>query len=278
MDVRVNVVSEGYLDALGIRLLRGRDFQPSDQPGGPRVAIVSEALASRLWPNQDPLGRSFGSGASALTVIGVAPDTVYRSVLERQQLPFFYIPLSQNYESGVALHVRAAAGDPLSLLPAIRTAVRDVDPRIVVARPQRLADVFDQSLTYQRLMATLVSFFGGTALLLAAVGLYGVMAHLVGQRRAEIGIRFALGARPQSIFKLVLGEALRLVAIGTALGLAGALVATRYIETQLFGVKPIDPLTFAGACLLLTIVAALACLIPARRAMRVDPVVALRST
>ena len=278
MDVRVNVVSDGYLDSLGIRLLRGRDFQRYDEAGVPRVAIVSEALASRLWPNQDPLGRTFGTGSPPLTVIGVAPDTVYRSVLERQPLPFFYLPLSQNYESGVALHVRAAAGDPLSLLPAVRTAVREVDPRIVVARPQRLAEVFDQSLTYQRMMATLVSFFGGTALLLAAVGLYGVMSHLVGQRRAEIGIRFALGARPHSIFKLVLGEALRLVAIGTALGLAGAFVATRYVETQLFGVTPVDPLTLLGACVLLAGVAALACLIPARRAMRVDPVVALRTT
>ncbi len=177
----------------------------------------------------------------------------------------------------MTLHVRAAQGDPLALLPGVRAAVRDVDPRIGVARPQRLRDVFDQSIASQRMMATLVGLFGGVALVLAAVGLYGVMAHMAGQRRTEIGIRLALGAKPASILSLILGEGLRLVAIGSAIGLATALATTRWVESQLFGVRPTDPLTFTAVCVLLTMVAAVACLIPAARAMRVDPAAALRA-
>jgi ABC-type antimicrobial peptide transport system permease subunit len=174
------------------------------------------------------------------------------------------------------LHVRSIQGDPLALLPAVRAAVRDVDPRIAVARPQRLRDVFDQSISSQRMMATLVGLFGALALLLATVGLYGIMEHAAAQRRAEIGIRLALGAVPRSIFSLILGDGLRLVAIGTAIGLVAAFATTRYIQTLLFGVDPVDLTTFAAVSVLLALTAALACFVPARRAMTVDPVVALR--
>jgi predicted permease len=276
-DVRVNVVSVGYLDALGISLLRGRDFTPADDPKAPPVAIISQSLANKLWPGQDPLNRTLGTGTKH-TVIGVVPDTVYRSAIERDAPPFFYLPLAQNYESGVALHVRSASGDPLLLLPQIRTAVREVDPRIVVARPQRLGDVFEQSLGAQRMMATLVAIFGALALALAAIGLYGVMAHAAGQRRAEIGIRLALGAQRASIFNLLLTDGLRLVMLGATIGLIGAFVSTKFVSAQLFGVQPGDPLTFVVGCALLTAVATLACLLPARRAMRVDPIVALRGS
>ena len=275
LDVRVNVISDGYLEALGIPLLLGRNFTRADDAAAPRAAIVSRALAARLWPNADPIGKSIGTNAA--TVIGVVPDTVYRDALEREPPPFFYLPLAQNYESGVTLHVRATQGDPLALLPAVRAAVRDVDPRIAVGRPQRLRAVFDQSIASQRMMATLVGLFGLIALVLAAIGLYGVMSHLAGQRRTEIGIRLALGAKPTSILSLILGEGLRLVGIGAVLGLVAALLATRWVESQLFGVRATDPLTFAAVCLLLTAVASVACLIPARRAMRVDPARALRS-
>jgi len=172
--------------------------------------------------------------------------------------------------------VRSAPGDPLALLPAVRAAVHDVDPRIAVARPQRLRDVFDQSISSQRMMATLVGAFGALALLLATVGVYGIMEHVAAQRRAEIGIRLALGAAPGSIFGLILGEGLRLVAIGTALGLAAAFATTRYLQTLLFGVDPIDMTTFGSVSLILAATAALACFVPARRAMSVDPAVALR--
>jgi predicted permease len=277
IDVRVNIISDGYLDALGIPLLRGRDFLPSDTFEAPRVTIVSRLLAHKLWPNDDPIGNTLFGGEPA-TVIGVVADTVYRSALERDPPPFYYLPLSQNYESGVALHVRTAHGDPLELLPAVRTALRAVDPAIVVARPQRLAEVFEESIASQRMMATLVGLFGGMALTLAAVGLYGVMAHLAGQRRTEIGIRLALGASRASILKMIVTEGMRLVGVGAAIGLFCAVVSTRWISSQLFGVRPTDPLTFAAGSVLLATVAAVACLIPARRAMRVDPSAALRNT
>ena len=276
LDVRINVISDGYLQTLGIPLLRGRDFSPADGPQSMRVAIVSQSLATRMWPGQDPLGRTIGGGVANTTVIGVVPDTVYRSALEREAPPFYYIPLAQNYEAGVALHVRAVEGDPLALLAAVRAVVHDVDPRLAVGRPQRLTDIFDQSIAGQRMMATLVGAFGALALLLAAVGVYGIMEHVATQRRGEIGIRLALGAAPGSIFSLILGEGLRLVGIGTAIGLAAALATTRYIQALLFDVDPIDATTFIAMSLVLTATATLACLIPARRAMRVDPVVAFR--
>jgi putative ABC transport system permease protein len=278
LDVRVNVISDGYLQALGIPLILGRDFTRADDATGLRVAIVSQSLASKLWPGQDPIGKIVGDGTTGANVVGVVPDTVYRNALEREAPPFYYVPLAQNYEGGVALHVRSVQEDPLALLPAVRAAVRDVDPGIVVARPQRLRQVFEESIADQRMMATLVGLFGAVALLLASVGVYGIMAHLAGQRRTEIGIRVALGARPSSIFGLILGEGLWLVAIGAVLGLTGAFIASRSIESQLFGVRPGDPLTFVAVCAVLALVATLACLIPARRAMRVDPVVALRGT
>jgi putative ABC transport system permease protein len=275
--VRANIISDGYLDALGIGLLRGRDFTPADSATAPRVAIVSRSLAARLWPNEDPIGKTLVGGVPS-TVVGLVPDTVYRTALEREPPPFYYLPLAQNYESGVALHVRAASGDPLALLQSVRATVRSVDPAVVVARPQKLRSVFEQSIASQRMMATLVGLFGAIALMLAAVGLYGVMAHLAGQRRTEIGIRLALGANPASILRLILTEGMRLVLIGAAIGLGGAIVSTRWISSQLFGVRPADPLSFVAGCALLMTVAVFACLIPARRAMRVDPAVALRST
>jgi predicted permease len=277
LDVRVNVISDGYLQSLGIPVLRGRDFTAADGAASMPVAIVSQSLAARLWPGQDPIGKPVGDGTSKNTVVGVVPDTVYRHALEREAPPFYYIPLAQNYEAGVGLHLRVAEGDPLSLLPAVRSAVHDVDPRIAVARPQRLREVFEQSIASQRMMATLVGAFGALALLLATVGVYGIMEHVAAQRRAEIGIRLALGAVPSSIFGLILGDGLKLVAIGTAIGLAAAFATTRYIQTLLFGVDPIDAATFAAVSVVLTAAAALACFMPARRAMRVDPGVALRA-
>jgi putative ABC transport system permease protein len=275
LAVRVNIISDGYLAAMGIPLLRGRDFTTGDGPAAPPVAIVSQSLAARLWPNQDPIGRRLGDSPS--TVVGMVPDTVYRDALEREPPPFFYLPLAQNYEAGVALHVRAKQGDPLMLLPSVREAVRVVDSRIAIARPQRLRNVFDQSIASQRMMAWLVGLFGGLALVLSAVGVYGIVAQLAGYRRTEIGIRLALGAGPRSILALLLGEGLRLVTVGGAIGLAGAFAATRWVESQLFGVRAADPLTFAVVCLVLSVVALIACLIPSRRAMRVDPAVALRT-
>jgi predicted permease len=276
MDVRANVVSEQYLDALGIRVQSGRNFTTADASGAPPVTIISASLAARLFSGVDPLGRTVMAGNEPLQVIGIVPDTVYRSAIEHNPPPFLYVPLSQNYESGITLHVRTS-GDPKAQIAGLRRALSEVDPQLVLGRPRVLREEFDRSIGDQRMMATLVGLFGLVALVLAAIGLYGVMAHLAGQRTTEIGIRLALGANPSSILKLMLTDGLRLVAVGAVIGLAGAFAGARYVQNQLFGVEPTDPLTFMAVCLTLLIVAIAACLIPARRAMRIDPALALRA-
>jgi predicted permease len=275
LGVRANTVSRRYFETMNIPILRGRDFSTSDGAGTQRVTIVTTLLADRLWPNESPIGKTLRDENTEQVVVGVVPDTVYTSTLERDRLPTYYLLLVQNYESGVALHVRAE-GNPMSLAPAIRDAVRQVDGELAVARPQRLREVLDTSLSTQRMLATLIGLFGASALALAALGLYGVMAHVATQRTAEIGVRLAIGAQPASILGLLLSQGLRLLVIGTAIGFTSALAATRLVEAQLFGVTATDPLTFAGGCAVLALAGLLASAIPAIRAMRVDPVTALR--
>jgi predicted permease len=278
VGVQANVVSHRYFETMNVPVMRGRAFDLSDGPKTPLVTVVTQSLADRLWPGEDPIGRTLrDENRRLLAVVGIVPDAVYTSTMEREKRPTYYVPLAQNYESGVALHVRAA-GDPMSLAPAIRDAVRQVDSQLAVERPQLLRDVLDRTLSTQRMMATLVGLFGAVALILAACGLYGVLAHAATQRTPEIGIRLAMGAQPASIVTLLVGEGLRLLGIGVAIGLAGALLGTRYIEAQLFGVTATDPLTFAAGCAVLAISGLTASLIPALRAMRVDPVIALRRT
>jgi ABC-type antimicrobial peptide transport system permease subunit len=224
----------------------------------------------------DPLGKSLTTGGGALQVVGVVPDAIYLKSTERNAPPFFYLPLSQNYESGVTLHVRTGV-DPLTLIAAVRQAVRGLDPQVIVSRPRTLIDEFASSVIEQRMMAIFVGFFGAVALALAAVGLYGTMTHLARQRTTEVGIRLALGAKPSSILWMLVGDGVRLVAIGAAIGLAGAFAGTRLLQTQLFGITPTDPGTFIAVVVLLLSVGLLACALPARRAMRVDPVIALRN-
>jgi predicted permease len=276
VDVRANTISEDYLDVLGIPVSRGRGFLPTDRAGAPPVAIISERLAARVHPGVDPVGRSIRTGQHTVQIVGVVPDTVYRSGIERNPPPILYVPLAQNYESGMTLHVRTH-GDPMDAVAALRRAVQSVDPQLVLSTPMTMRDLFADSLADQRMMATLVGVSGVLALILAAVGLYGVMAHAASQRTKEIGLRLALGAHPGSILQLVLREGLRLVLVGSALGLAAAYAGVKYVEAQLFGVTPTDPVTFLLVCGMLLTVGALACFVPARRAMRVSPSVALRS-
>ncbi len=277
LGVRANVVSRRYFETMNIPILQGRSFNPSDGPTTLPVTIVTTSLADRLWPHEDPIGKTLRDESHQLHVVGVVPDTVYTTTLERERPPTYYLLLSQNYESGVALHVRAASS-PMSLVPAIREAVRQVDSQLAVERPQLLGDVLNRTLNRQRMMATLVGLFGAVALILAVSGLYGVMAHVATERTPEIGIRLAMGAQPASIVTLLLGQGLRLLGIGVAIGLTSAFLGTRYIESQLFGVTATDPLTFVSACAVLAIAGLTASLIPALRVMRVDPVVALRRT
>jgi predicted permease len=274
---RVNVVSAGYFESLGIRRIRGRGFSTADTPDSPRVVIVTRALADRLWPGSDPIGRPLLTGGGPLEVVGVVADNVYVSVMELAPPPSFYMPLSQNYEALFTLHARTAAGDAMAALAGIRAAVREIDPRIVVTRPRTLEDEFRRSIDSQRLVAAMIGLFGGLALLLTAMGLYGLMAFAVGQRTREIGVRMAFGANSASVVAMIARQGMRLVVVGASIGVLLALGLSRLIRAQLFGVAPTDPLAFAAAIAVLLLVAAAGCVIPARRAARVDPLVALRA-
>jgi putative ABC transport system permease protein len=276
LGVRENIISPRYFETMGIPVMRGRGFDASDGSNAPRVAVVTQSFADRLWPQQDPIGRTVrDEGAHELTIVGVVPDTVYTSTLDVEKPPTYYVPLAQDYQPGVTLHVRAAR-DPMSLVPVIREAVRAVDSQLAIERPRLLRDVLDETLSRQRMMATSVGLFGGVTLVLAVLGLYGVMAHVATERTHEIGVRLAMGARPASIVTLLLAQGLRLFGIGLALGLAGAWFGARYIQSQLFGVTPTDPLTFTAGGTILAVACLAACAIPAVRAMRVDPMTVFR--
>jgi len=276
LGVRANVVSHRYFETMRMPILRGRPFNASDGPQTQRVTIVSQSLADRLWPDEDPLGKTLRDETNQLQVIvGIVPDTVYTTTLERSRPPTYYLLLAQNYESAVTLHVRSA-GHPMTLAAAIREAVRQADGEVAIERPQQLGEVLNRTLSGQRMMATLVGLFGAVGLVLTVLGLYGVMSHAATQRTPEIGIRLAMGAQLASIVALLLGQGLRLLGAGLVIGLTGALLGTRYIAAHLFGVTPTDPLSFASGCALLGIVGLAASVIPALRAMRVDPNVVLR--
>jgi predicted permease len=276
LGVRANVVSHGYFATMSIPILFGRAFDASDRANAPRVTIVTAALAARLWPHDDPIGRTLRDETNRQqVVVGIVPDTVYTSTVERETPPAYFLPLEQNYESGIALHVRAASR-PMSLVGAIRDVVHQVDPNLAVDRPQLLSDVLDRTLSRQRMMATLVGIFGTLALILAALGLYGVMSYSATQRTREIAIRLAVGAQPAGIVGLLVGQGVRLLGIGMAVGLTAAFLGTWFIEAQLFGVTATDPLTFATGGVVLASAGVVASLLPALRAQRVNPISALR--
>ncbi|MGH9816334.1 MAG: ABC transporter permease, partial [Candidatus Acidiferrales bacterium] len=271
-----NAVTPDYFRAMGIPLLRGRDFSADDRAGGLFTAIVNEALVKEYWPGHDGLGKIieiFGDPVQPARVVGVVADSKYRSMTE-PMIPTMYLPLAQNYQNRIVLMVRSPR--PSAQVDAVRAAVRSLDANMPVFGVRTLAEQRARSLSTPRMAATLLSMLGALGLLLGTLGLYGVMAYLVTQRTHEIGIRMALGAARRDILRMVLGQALRLVLIGVALGLAGAFAATRLIQSLLQGVEPQDPQTIAAVATLLVAAALAACLLPARRALRVDPMTALR--
>ena len=282
VNVDFNVVAPGCFHTLGIAQLRGRDFTAQDQPASPHVAIVSGTMAQRLWPHRDPLGQRFrlkwfgeaNAFAGAVEVIGVVADSKYRTWTESPR-SVMYLPLSQNYLPQMTLLVRTS-GNPTSLLGPIQNEVKALDSRLPLFNVKTMRQQINISVWPQELGSGVLGAFGLLALLLAAVGIYGMMSFVVAQRTHEIGMRMALGAAPRDVVKSVLSEALSLVLAGIAIGLVGALALTRFIASLLFGVKPTDPATFAAVCLILTAVAVLASYLPARRAAKVDPLVALR--
>jgi len=276
-------VSTDFFGTLGTPLLRGRFFSIADQPGAPRVALVNDALARRSWPGQDPLGRRFtvgprDSGGPWYTVVGVVAD-IRRQGLERDVLPQVFVPLTQNPPSRkVTLAVRALSQDPLAIAGAVRAAVGRVEKNAAIAGVAPLVQQFGTYLAQRRFETSLLTGFSVVALLMAAVGIYGLIQYSVATRTQEIGLRMALGGEAGHIFRMIVGEGLTLSLTGGALGLVGAWWLGRAGSSLLSGVTASDPLTFMTVSLLLTAVAIAACYFPARRAMKVDPIVTLRVT
>ncbi|MFL6333875.1 MAG: ABC transporter permease [Pyrinomonadaceae bacterium] len=276
-------VTAGYLESLGLPLKAGRYFEESDGPQGQPVAVINEAMARTYFPGGDPVGQRFKVGDPDserpwVTVVGVVGD-IRQMGIEAPAKEEFYLPYRQvNYYPWFApahLVVRTSV-EPTSLVAAVRREVHAVDPEQPVANVQTMEEILGEESSQRRVGMTLLASFAGLALLLSSLGIYGVLSFFVAQHTQEIGVRLALGAQPRSILALVLGKGMRLALLGVGLGLCGALLLTRFIESQLYGVSASDPLTYAGLALLLAVVALLACYLPARRAMKVDPMVALR--
>jgi putative ABC transport system permease protein len=277
---RSDEVSEGFFKALRTPLLRGRFFSAADGPESPRVAIINEAMASRLWPGRDSVGRrfKFGSGDSDsvwFTVVGVVGN-MRRLGLENEPIPQMFEPLAQDPSRLATLLVRTSAEDPLRMVVTVQAAVRRVEKYAPLYGVTTLENQLRGFLTERRFQTSLLAGFSGVALLMAAIGIYGLIQYSVATRIQEIGIRMAVGAQAGEIFRMVIGEGLKLSLTGLALGLVGALLLGRIGSSLLFGVTAIDPLTFIAVSLLLIAVAAAACFFPARRAMKIEPIAALR--
>jgi putative ABC transport system permease protein len=274
-------ISPGYFDTIQIPLLQGRDFNSTDRADSQRVVIVDRALAEHFFPNQNPIGKQIQwLGAwdkkDIWTIVGVVQNSRHNG--PHPGVPLFqaYFPYNQRTDLWGEFLLLRTSGDPLALVPGVRRIVADLDPDVPVTQMMRLDDHITEKFALGRLTALLATVFSGVALFLSAVGLYAVLAYFVAQRRREIGVRIALGAQSSNILKLVVRQGLNLVLIGLAIGIVAALLLVRFIASFLYGVSGGDPLTLAAAVLILALAAALACLLPALRAARVNPITALR--
>ena len=273
-------VSPGFFETLRFQLARGRTFTDQDHADAPRVVVINETLARMGWPHQDPIGRRMRSGGPQskspwMTVVGVIKDA-HRSDVTRTIRPELYMSSLQVTSRTQTIVIRTA-GDPAALLPSLRREVQSIDPQIPLFEAGTLAEQVSNTMSQPRFQATLLGWFAAIALLLATVGIYGVTAHAVSQRTQEVGIRMALGARATDVLTLMLVQHLRPALAGIVVGMAATLVLSQSLRSLLYGVSAADPLTFALTASALVGVAIIACLIPARRAMRVDPLEALRA-
>jgi predicted permease len=273
-------VTPEYFQTMRIPLLRGRQFTGADRAGQPPIAIVSQSVAQRFWPNADPIGRRIGMpwDSPLLTIVGVVPDTKQDSLRDTSRTSI-YMPWAQRTAflgSEMWVLVRSTS-DPTPLAAAVRAAVRGLDRTVAVSDIRTMDAVVAESIRGTRFTVLLVGAFALAALLLGAIGIYGVMSYLVGQRMQEMGIRLALGASTTAVISLVVGRAARLAAVGVAIGIIAALFATRWLSALLYEVSATDPITFVAVPLLFLVVAVLASYAPARRATRIDPVRALRA-
>jgi putative ABC transport system permease protein len=265
-----------------IRTIEGRTFEPADDgDNAQRVVVVNQALAKRFWKGS-PIGRRVNPGFADpkvwSTIVGVVEDTK-NTGMDKPAAPELYLQAHQVAQFGLSTNMNfvvRAGGDPQGLAAGIRAAVRDVDPSLPVYGLKPMSEVVGKSLVQPRFLSLLLATFSGIALFLAAIGIYGVMAYSVAQRTQEIGVRMALGAQRVHVLRLVFGQGFMLLLVGTLIGLGGAFALTRLMRNLLFEITATDPLTYSGVVGLLALIALLACYIPARRATRVDPLVALR--
>jgi putative ABC transport system permease protein len=269
-----NNVAPGYFATMGIPVTAGREFTWAEDAKTQPVVIISEATARRYFAGRDPLGRTIHFGSTPFKVVGVAGDVPQRFLNERVR-PMAYLPILQVFRTDAFLHLRAS-GDAAALAPAVRSVVRELDPTLPVFEVVTMQQNLRGSMVPQQIGGTMLGLFGGLALLLAGVGLYGVIAYVFSQRTHELGIRVALGADRRAIIRLVLSHGAWLAGTGLGIGLVISAVVMPLLKSQLLGVEGRDPLTFVTTALVLAAVALAASYIPARRAAKVDPIVALR--
>jgi len=274
-DELYNEVSPDYFATMGIPLISGREFTPADDENAPRVAIVNQTMVARYWLGQNPIGQRLQVKGNWVQVVGLVKDSKYYS-LEEPPRPFFYVPLRQYFEIEPDIHIRTT--QPLQTIQsALLREVRALDPNLALYEMITLQEQVNRSTSEQLVAVTLVALFGGLALLLASIGLYGVMSYTVSQSTRELGLRMALGAGPANLLRLVLSRGLLLTATGLIVGIALALLLTRLLGNLLFHVSPRDPLAFGAAFLVMTLASTAACFLPAWRATRTDPMRALRA-
>jgi len=271
-----NRVGAQYFETLGMPIVMGRSFGPQDTPQSQRVAVVNETLAQRLYPESSPLGRHLSLGGNEIEIVGIVKDAKYTSLREKPRGMFYVHNEQEQGPEGYESLVVRVTGKPEALMSQIRATLRTEDPNLAISEVTTLGELVDRSLGREKLLAKLAGFFGVLALLLASIGLYGVIAYSVALRRNEIGIRMALGARPDSVLRMVLGESLVVAALGLAVGIPAALACGRLLSSLLYGVEAYDPLTIAGAAAVMLAVALAASFLPARRAALLDPCAALR--
>jgi predicted permease len=275
-------VTPGYFATLGIDLVRGRGFEPSDDADAPRVVIVSEAFAAKLWPGRDGVGRylELGQGRERATVIGVAANVRFRDLtsdlFSAGEDPDVWFPYPQRPSTTLEILVRSGTSD---LVPAdvVQRAIAGLDPSVPLVRAQPLADVLGEQTGSARFGSVILALFAGLALVLCGIGLYGVMAFFVASRRPEIAVRMALGAKQAQVLAMIVRQGMALVGIGVIAGLAAVVAGARLAASLLFGVSPADPLVHVSCLALLATIALAACLLPAWRATRIDPTEALRA-
>ena len=271
-------ITPGYFATMGIPIVEGRAFTAGDDEASPLVVVISRDLARRAWPNESPIGKKLlvGRFPGFAEVVGVAGD-VKNNGLARQPMVVMYTPYPQRPWPTMQIAVRAVGGDPRALVNAVRAAVQEVDRELPITHVETMDRALDDSIATERLLTRLLFAFAAVALLMAATGLYGVIVYTVEQRTQEIGVRMALGAEPRAVVRLVAAEGLRLTAVGMAAGTLAAAVVSRFMRSMLFDVSPADPITYAAVLVLFAATASAALIVPARRALSVDPLTALRT-